>query len=215
MVHEYFGMLEKALEDVTEMHIFNFDETNLTDDPGQSKIILRHGTKYPHKILNSSKSAVSLMFCRSAGGDILPPYVVIGKQSCRVGNSGGKGTTIDKQYFPYLLINLWDAVTPQIGSNLKAGFERCGIVPIALDKIMRIVENPEIDNKSLQASFIEALGKKLQEMAGLPKPGKRKRINVMPGKSVDEDVLATEDDGALRIVLLNILQTKAEKRGNL
>lgn len=301
MVQEYFINLKNELEDVPATHIFNFDETNLTDDPGQSKIITRRGTKYANRILNSSKSSVSLMFCGSADGDILPPFVVYkstqlwttwcqggptgtkynhtpsgwfdgatftawirdlvvphlrklpGKKvligdnlashfsisalellsendiiliclppntthitqpldkavfrpvkghwraillSWKETNTGGKSTTIDKQYFPYLLKKLWDAVTPNIGKNLKAGFESCGIVPIAEDKVMRFVDQPDVDNNSLQASFIEALERKRQEWTGLPKPRKRKRINVIPGKSVDGDAFSIVDEGA-------------------
>ena len=36
----------------------------------------KRGMKYPERIINSTKSATSLMFCGSASGEILPPYVV-------------------------------------------------------------------------------------------------------------------------------------------
>ncbi|CAG5044444.1 unnamed protein product [Parnassius apollo] len=38
---EYFRNLEETLKDVTPSNILNFDETNLTDDPGSSKCIFR------------------------------------------------------------------------------------------------------------------------------------------------------------------------------
>ncbi|KAJ8876032.1 hypothetical protein PR048_023940 [Dryococelus australis] len=101
----------------------------------------------------------------------------------------------DEQYFSYLLKKLWEAVTPRIERNLKAGFESCGIVPVAQGKILRFMNNPEFDNKSSQASFTEALEKIRLEWTVLPKPRNRKRINVAAGKGVDGDVLATEDDG--------------------
>lgn len=53
----------------------NYDETNLTDDPGAKKCVFKRGTKYPERVLNSSKSAVSLMFAGTASGEVLPPYV--------------------------------------------------------------------------------------------------------------------------------------------
>jgi hypothetical protein len=57
-------------------NILNYDETNLTDDPGKYKVICRRGCKYPEKILNSSKVGISLMFAGFANGDMMPPFVV-------------------------------------------------------------------------------------------------------------------------------------------
>jgi len=48
----------------------------LTDNPGQKKVLVRRGSKYPERICNTSKVRISLMICRNAVGDILPPYVV-------------------------------------------------------------------------------------------------------------------------------------------
>ena len=75
-LQEYFNNLQIELEGIEPTHIFNYDETNLTDDPRESKVITKRGVKYPERIMNSSKSAISLMFCGSATGTFLPPYVV-------------------------------------------------------------------------------------------------------------------------------------------
>lgn len=73
---EYIENLKQTLIDVEPHAIFNYDETNLTDDPGQKKIITKRGVKYPERICNSSKSSISLMIAGSAAGELLPPYVV-------------------------------------------------------------------------------------------------------------------------------------------
>lgn len=52
------------------------DETNLSDDPGCSKAIFKRGTKHPERVLNSTKSSVSIMFTGTANGKCLPPYIV-------------------------------------------------------------------------------------------------------------------------------------------
>ena len=75
-INEYFDHLSKELEGVPPTNIWNYDETNLTDDPGNKRIITKRGMKYPERIINSTKTATSLMFCGSAAGEILPPYVV-------------------------------------------------------------------------------------------------------------------------------------------
>lgn len=36
-------------------NIYNFDETNLRDDPGVKKCIFKKGTKYCEKVQNTSK----------------------------------------------------------------------------------------------------------------------------------------------------------------
>lgn len=57
-------------------NIWNYDETNLRDDPGSSKVICKRGLKYVERIMESTKSCTSLMFCGNGTGDMLPPYVV-------------------------------------------------------------------------------------------------------------------------------------------
>ena len=72
----YFNELEKALEGVDPKGIFNYDESNLSDDPGKKKFIFKRGVKYPDRVINHTKSSISIMMCGSADGCILPPFVV-------------------------------------------------------------------------------------------------------------------------------------------
>ena len=80
-VHEFFHNLEQTLTEddgqcVPPDLIFNYDETNLSDNPGTKKCVFKRGCKYPERIMTSTKSSTSVMFCGSASGEILPPYVV-------------------------------------------------------------------------------------------------------------------------------------------
>jgi len=75
-IRQYFDNLESTLNEVPPSNILNYDETNLADDPGRKKVILRRGTKYPERVMDSSKSAVSLMYAACGDGTLLPPYVV-------------------------------------------------------------------------------------------------------------------------------------------
>lgn len=75
-LQKYFNNLEQTLEGVPPQNIINFDETNLSDDPGRIKCLFKRGVKYPERVMNSSKTAISLMFAGTATGDLLPPYVV-------------------------------------------------------------------------------------------------------------------------------------------
>lgn len=75
-INEYFDRLEVELVNIPPSHIINYDETNLSDDPGRSKIIARRGCKYPERVMNSTKSSISVMFSATGDDHILPPYVV-------------------------------------------------------------------------------------------------------------------------------------------
>ena len=73
---QYFENLKEAIKDIPPSNILNYDKTNLTDDPGSDKLIFKRGVKYPERIQNYSKGSISIMFCSTASGDMLEPYVV-------------------------------------------------------------------------------------------------------------------------------------------
>ena len=78
---QFFQNLATTLknEDGTQVpptNIFNYDETNLSDDPGTKKCIFRRGVKYPERVRDSTKTSTSIMFCGSAAGQMMPAYVV-------------------------------------------------------------------------------------------------------------------------------------------
>lgn len=76
IVQKYFDNLKIELEGVPANNVVNYDETNLQDDPGRKKIITKRGCKYPERVMNSSKSAHSIMVAATAEGNLLPLYVV-------------------------------------------------------------------------------------------------------------------------------------------
>ncbi|CAK1581790.1 unnamed protein product [Parnassius mnemosyne] len=58
---EYFAQLRISLNDIPIDNIVNYDETNLADDPDRKQIITKRGTKYPERVMNHTKAAVSIM----------------------------------------------------------------------------------------------------------------------------------------------------------
>lgn len=76
ILRKYFDNLQSELLDIPPSNIINYDETNLSDDPGRSKVITKRGCKYPERVMNSSKSSTSIMFAASADGNLLPVYVL-------------------------------------------------------------------------------------------------------------------------------------------
>lgn len=75
-VNRFFNNLTNTLAGVPPENVINYDETNLTDDPKAKLMIFRKGTKHAERIMNTSKSSVSIMFACSAKGTFLPPYTV-------------------------------------------------------------------------------------------------------------------------------------------
>jgi len=75
-INSYFDNLSKSLENISPAAIVNYDETNFTDDPGRPKVVVRRSSKRAEKIIDTSKSATSVMFACSASGVMLPPYIV-------------------------------------------------------------------------------------------------------------------------------------------
>lgn len=67
--------LEHLLSNIPPCNISNYNETNLSDDPGKIIVVIsKHGCKYPERVMNHSKSCTPAMFSRTDDGEFLPPY---------------------------------------------------------------------------------------------------------------------------------------------
>ena len=61
IISEYIDNLRIVVQDIPPNRIWNFDETNISDNPGQKKVLVRRGMKYPEKVCNFSKSNISVV----------------------------------------------------------------------------------------------------------------------------------------------------------
>lgn len=95
-VNRYFDNLSKTISGVPPENIVDYDETNLSDDPKAKQMIFRRGIKHAERIMNTSKSCVSLMFACTANGIFLPPYVVY--KTKRIMNTWVQGGPIGTRY---------------------------------------------------------------------------------------------------------------------
>ena len=73
-VRNFFRNLDST-GDLDPANIFNYDETAVSDNPGQKKVIVPRGTKRVELVRDHSKVNISLMVCGSASGELLPPMV--------------------------------------------------------------------------------------------------------------------------------------------
>lgn len=65
IITQYFDNLSKVLKKIPAQNIYNYDESNLQDNPGKNKMIFQRGTKYPEQVQNHSKSSTLIMVCGS------------------------------------------------------------------------------------------------------------------------------------------------------
>ncbi|XP_065639662.1 uncharacterized protein LOC136072385 [Hydra vulgaris] len=75
-VNRFFSNLEETIKKFLPQNIINYDKTNLSDDPKSKQMIFRKGTKHAKRVMNTSKSSVSIIFACSADGVFLSPYTV-------------------------------------------------------------------------------------------------------------------------------------------
>lgn len=137
IINNYFDNLEQSINDIPAQNIWNYDETNLSDDPGTTKVLCKKGSKYIERILNSSKACTSLMLCGNATGELMPLYIVYkadhlwstwtegGPEKCRYNRSksGWFDTAIFEDWFFSLLLprlKRQEGVKVLIGDNLSS-----------------------------------------------------------------------------------------------
>ena len=94
-IEKYVKNLKEALKDLPPSNIINDDETNLTDEPGKSKCVFKHGVKYPERVMNTTKSATSIMFAANAVGDVIASMCFLQGRTF-MGHLDGRRTKRDK-----------------------------------------------------------------------------------------------------------------------
>ncbi|XP_066930866.1 uncharacterized protein [Clytia hemisphaerica] len=80
-VNKFFINLEKELDGVPPENIWNFDETNFTDDPGKKKVIVSKRRRRVERCMPHSKTSFSVMCCGNPKGEFMPPMIVY-KSKC-------------------------------------------------------------------------------------------------------------------------------------
>ncbi|KAJ8928855.1 hypothetical protein NQ314_018521 [Rhamnusium bicolor] len=157
----YLDKKRKILTTTDPSFMVNFDETNLTDNPGNKKFIFKRGTRYPEHVINSTKSAISLMYAGTADGQLLSIYVVY------------KGE------------HLWDSWTLQkklddngkVSQNLISGFAKTGMYPFDPSRPKQRLPSNETDDRtaSLVSHSIVHILKEMQRGNSDSTEGKKPR----------------------------------------
>lgn len=99
-------------------------------------------------------------------------------------------SSVEKSIFPRLLKRLFDSLAPTAKNNAINGFAACGIFPLSESRLLsRIPQEPEEDqpqNHTVKDVLVDYL-KSQRNPNKRDSTVKRKRLNIIPGKSVAAD----------------------------
>lgn len=73
-ITEFYENIRNDLATTKPCDMYNYDETNITDDPGSLKLIAPRGRE--RVITEHSRTSIHVMFYGTATGVLLPPMVV-------------------------------------------------------------------------------------------------------------------------------------------
>lgn len=124
----FFTNINEALNDADDFNIYNYDETNVTDDPGAKKVVVPRNTKRVERVQNHSRTSISIMVCGNAKGDLLPPMVVyksgnLYENWTEGGPPGTKYASSPSGWFDMNLFEMWffKILLPHIMETRKPG----------------------------------------------------------------------------------------------
>ena len=112
-IDDFFEKYSETVDGIPPENMYNYDETNLRDDPGVVKSIYKKGVKYAEYVRDHNpKSCISVMFCGSASGVILPPYVVYKAKNvyaswCEGGPAGTVYSCTKSGWFDMFIFEEW------------------------------------------------------------------------------------------------------------
>lgn len=126
-ISEFFKNIEPHLKNVLPSNIFNYDETNVTDDPGAKKVLVPRGRKRVERIKEHSRTSISLMICGNAEGQLLPPMVVYKSENlyenwCEGGPTGTIYGCSKSGWFDMVQFEKWffDCLLPYLQNNSRS-----------------------------------------------------------------------------------------------
>ena len=61
-------LLKQLQVPIPAENLYNYDETNITDNRATKKVLVRRGRRRVERKAKHSKQAINLMFCGNAGG---------------------------------------------------------------------------------------------------------------------------------------------------
>ncbi|KAJ8914398.1 hypothetical protein NQ315_017492 [Exocentrus adspersus] len=206
-IAEYFDNLRTTLEGVEPSNVVNYDETNFSDNPGATKIICKRGVRHADRIMDTSKTSISVMVAAAADGTVLPPYTLYKAKHIYAGwteggiegaeynrnASGWFDAEMFEDWFHKIMLPYFRRLNgPKVmlgvnsEKNVKAGFRACGIFPFDPQKVIsKITDHHDVSadqEKCWSDSFVDVLKEFRKEDTTKPKRGKK--IKIAAGKDL-------------------------------
>ena len=70
--------------------IFNCDETGMPLSPHPPHVIAPKGAKHPAAVTSGDRSQITVLACCSAGGYVIPPFVIFGRKTLKPEMTSGE-----------------------------------------------------------------------------------------------------------------------------
>ncbi|MBM3938750.1 MAG: hypothetical protein FJ333_08900 [Sphingomonadales bacterium] len=113
-VTKFFEHIAPSLEGIPATHVFNYDESNLRDDPGSEKAFFSKKTRHCEQVMDHSKVNFTVMFCVSAAGAMVPPMTLYQSTTgavydtwCEGGPDGSTYAATKRGWIDTNSFNLW------------------------------------------------------------------------------------------------------------
>ncbi|XP_038106747.1 jerky protein homolog-like [Culex quinquefasciatus] len=205
-INSFFDEYELTSEGIPDHLKINYDESAWADDPGRKKLIFKRGCKYPERVINQTKSSVSVMFAATASGVLLPPYVIYkatnlydawtlgGPSGCLFNRtkSGWMDASIFADWFKSVIIpycRRFEGSKLLIGDNLSSHLSPevvglCEANQVLARLPQGLQQEVENENVTVNDSLTEYLKLMRYGNEGEPQKGRKKKLNVPAGRSV-------------------------------
>ncbi|KAG5879349.1 hypothetical protein JTB14_003594 [Gonioctena quinquepunctata] len=201
---EFYDNLENTLRGLPSSNIFNYDESNLSDDPGKKRRIYRLEVKYPEKPLDVG-------FFRPMKGAWRETLTDFKLQNLRL-------STVPKDMFPSLLKkspNKMDTVTARVvkpnetnqiqfeTSKLESAIKRnlinssrsTGIHPAVREQVFKELPPEQVaDPTPIVENALTAFLKEQRFGDAVPSQRKKTRLEVQPVCSISTAAYGQESD---------------------
>ncbi|CAF3877399.1 unnamed protein product [Rotaria sp. Silwood2] len=182
-VDNWFQLLNKIIQenDLADRpaQIFNSDESGMSDNISYSKVIVHRYTSNAYRIQGGTggRSYISVMFCGSATGLLLPPFVIYKSKRLLdewcIGGPTDIGydcsekflkdeytrtnfRSITKAQFPSLLKQVWTSDPVGAKTNVVKSFMKAGIFPFnpnSIDRSRILKNNTNVDKNITNTSI--------------------------------------------------------------
>ena len=91
---KYFDLLEATIKENglegKQCQIFNCDESGFPFDADLPMVVVEKGKKHPYSYVTGEKGQVTVLFCCSAGGYVIPPMVIFDRKSLKIEMTEGE-----------------------------------------------------------------------------------------------------------------------------